>query len=152
MLAFGDKNNSQNQETKGSFQLTHAYLFTKKECDLNLNECGYLNGPIQFFAKHQQVLKWIIYTLLILNFGYYFFDDWRTAQSTLLPGASFLEITGTYATTFDELGWFGIIFLLELETYWIEDETKLGAARSRWISASRSAISAFSSAARLPSS
>jgi hypothetical protein len=93
---------------------------------LNLNERGHLNGPIQFFAKHQQVLKWIIYTLLILNFGYYFFDDWRTAQSTLLPDASFLQITGTYATTFDELGWFGIIFLLEVETYWIEDETKLG--------------------------
>jgi hypothetical protein len=93
---------------------------------LNLNERGYLNGPIRFFAEHQQVLKWIIYTLLILNFWYYFFNDWRTAQSTLLPGASFLQFTGTYATTLDELGWFGIIFLLEVETYWIEDETKLG--------------------------
>ena len=93
---------------------------------MNLNERGYLNGPIRFFAEYQQVLKWIIYTLLILNLGYYFFDDWRTAQSTLLPGASFLQITATYATTFDELGWFGIIFLLEVETYWIEDKTKLG--------------------------
>jgi len=93
---------------------------------LNLGERGYLNAPFRFFAEHQQTLKWIIYTLLILNFGYYFFDDWRAAQSTLLPGASFLQITGAYATTFDELGWFVIIFLLELETYWIEDETELG--------------------------
>jgi len=71
-------------------------------------------------------VKWTVYTLLVLNFGYYLFDDWRIAQSTLLPGASFLEITSAYATTFDELGWFGIIFLLEIETYWIEDDTDLG--------------------------
>lgn len=83
-------------------------------------------GPLQFLARHQQTLKWIIYTLLILNFGYYFFDDWTAAQSTLLPDASFLEITSAYATTFDELGWFVIIFLLEIETYWIEDDTELG--------------------------
>lgn len=93
---------------------------------MNLGERGYLDAPFRFFAEHQQTLKWVIYTLLILNFGYYFFDDWRAAQSTLLPGATFLQITGAYATTFDELGWFVIIFLLEVETYWIEDETELG--------------------------
>ena len=48
------------------------------------------------------------------------------AQSTLLPGASFLEITSAYATTFDEIGWFFIIFLLEVETYWLEDDTVSG--------------------------
>jgi hypothetical protein len=93
---------------------------------LNLKEMDNPNGPLQFLARHQQNLKWIIYTLLILNFGYYFFDDWRAAQSTLLPGASFLQITGTYATTFDELAWFGLLFLLEVETYWIEDENRPG--------------------------
>jgi len=93
---------------------------------LNLAEPGHPNGPVQFLARHHQTVKWIVYTLLILNFGYYLFDDWRAAQSTLLPGASFLEITSAYATTFDELGWFAIIFLLEVETYWIEDETRLG--------------------------
>jgi hypothetical protein len=93
---------------------------------LNSRETDNLNGPLQYLARHQQNLKWIIYTLLILNFAYYFFDDWRAAQSTLLPGASFLEITSSYATTFDELGWFFLLFLLEVETYWIEDETKLG--------------------------
>ena len=71
-------------------------------------------------------MKWIVYALLVLNFGYYLFDDWRAAQSTLLPDASFLEIASSYATTFDELGWFGLLFLLELETYWIEDDTELG--------------------------
>ena len=94
---------------------------------MNLAAPGKLSGPLQFFADHQQTIKWIVYTLLVLNFGYYLFDDWRAAQSTLLAGASFLEITSAYATTFDELGWFFIIFLLEIETYWIEDDANLGA-------------------------
>ena len=93
---------------------------------MNSRETDKLSGPLQYLARHQQNLKWIIYTLLILNFAYYFFDDWRAAQSTLLPGASFLEITSAYATTFDEVGWFFLLFTLEVETYWIEDETKLG--------------------------
>jgi hypothetical protein len=93
---------------------------------LNLGEASSQNGPLQFVAKHQQNLKWIVYALLVLNFGYYVFDDWRAAQSTLLPGASFLEITGSFATTFDELGWFVLLFLLEVETYWIEDDTERG--------------------------
>jgi len=93
---------------------------------LNLAESGQSTGPVQFLARHHQTVKWIVYTLLVLNFGYYLFDDWRMAQSTLLPDASFLQITSAYATTFDELGWFGIIFLLEIETYWIEDDTDLG--------------------------
>jgi hypothetical protein len=97
-----------------------------RETELNLKETDNQGGPLQFFARHQQTLKWIIYTLLILNFGYYLFDDWRAAQSTLLPDASFLKIASAYATTFDEIGWFFIIFLLELETYWIEDDTTLG--------------------------
>jgi len=93
---------------------------------LNLGEANSQNGLLQFVAKHHQNLKWIVYALLVLNFGYYLFDDWRAAQSTLLPGASFLEITGSFATTFDELGWFVLLFLLEIETYWIEDDSERG--------------------------
>ena len=93
---------------------------------MNSRETGILSASFQFLERHHQTLKWIIYTLLILNFGYYLFDDHRAAQSTLLPGATLLEVTSAYATTFDELAWFFIIFLLEAETYWIEDETKLG--------------------------
>ena len=76
------------------------------ETELNLKQTVNQGGPLQFFARHQQTLKWIIYTLLILNFGYYLFDDHRAAQSTLLPGATLLQITSAYATTFDEFGWF----------------------------------------------
>ncbi len=85
-----------------------------------------LDKSVQLIAKHQQSLKWIIYALLVSNFGYYLFDDWRAAQSTLSPDASFLEFTAAYATTFDEIGWFVIIILLEIETYWIEDDADIG--------------------------
>ena len=93
---------------------------------MNLSQPGILNNLRLFFASHQQAVKWTVYTLLLLNFGYYISDDWRMAQSTLLPGASFLEITSAYATTFDELGWFFLLAILEVETYWIEDETRIG--------------------------
>lgn len=80
----------------------------------------------RFLALHQQNLKWTVYALLILNFGYYLFDDWRAAQSTLLPDATFFDITSAYATTLDELGWFALLFLLEVETYWMEDDAAHG--------------------------
>ncbi len=67
-----------------------------------------------------------VYTLLILNFGYYVFDDWRGAQSTLLPDATFLQIMAAYVTSIDEVAWFVILGLLEYETYWMEDDAKPG--------------------------
>lgn len=71
-----------------------------------------------------QVLKWTVYTLLIFNFGYYIFDDWRAAQSTITESSTFLDITGAYATSLDELAWFFLIGFLEYETYWLEDPKK----------------------------
>lgn len=82
---------------------------------------GNLNVILRLIATHQQKLKWCIYLLLLLNFGYYMFDDWRASQTTLSDQATILEIMSNYATSLDELGWFGILFLLELETYWMED-------------------------------
>lgn len=90
------------------------------------DQTGLLNKTLALMAKHQQKLKWIVYSLLIMNFGYYLFDDWRAASTTLSETSTFLEFTSAFATTFDELGWFGIIFLLEVETYWMEDEDAHG--------------------------
>jgi hypothetical protein len=97
-----------------------------RKCELNFAQPGILSKLSQFFATYQQAVKWTVYTLLLLNFGYYITDDWRMAQSTLLPDASFLEITSAYATSFDELGWFFLLAILEVETYWIEDNTRHG--------------------------
>lgn len=77
---------------------------------------------IALIGKHQQTLKWLVYSLLILNFGYYLFDDWRNAEATLLEGATLLQIMSTYATSIDEMAWFIILGLLEFETYWMEDD------------------------------
>ena len=65
------------------------------------------NALMRLIAKYQQQLKWAIYVLLILNWGYYFYDDWRAAQSTITASAGFFDIAAAYATTIDELGWFG---------------------------------------------
>ena len=97
-----------------------------RESHLNSAMMDNTSSPRQFLAKHQQTIKWVVYALLIINFGYYLFDDSRAAQSTLLPGASFLEITSAFATTFDEIGWFVLLFLLEVETYWMEDDAEPG--------------------------
>ena len=91
-----------------------------------VNQPSIMDKALTLMAKHQQTLKWTVYTLLILNFGYYLFDDWRAASTTLSQTSSFLEFTAAFATTFDELGWFVIIFLLEVETYWMEDDDAQG--------------------------
>lgn len=93
---------------------------------MNLSAANKPGGVAQFFSRHQQTIKWVVYSLLVLNWGYYLFDDWRIAQSTLMPDATFLDITSAYATSFDELGWFVLLFLLEVETYWLEDDAEAG--------------------------
>ena len=77
--------------------------------------------PARFLAQHQQTIKWIVYSLLLLNFSYYVFFEWRSAQTLLSDDASFLEIASVYTTTFDELGWFVLLFIFEYETYWMDD-------------------------------
>jgi len=68
-----------------------------------------------------QVLKWIIYGLLITNLGHYWFDDWRVAQHTLTEDSTFLQWMGAYATTFDDFAWIVLILIYETETHWLED-------------------------------
>jgi len=58
--------------------------------------------------------------LLIVNWGYYIFDDWRVAQHTLVAGDSLREHFNSYATSLDELAWFTMLFLFEAETYWLD--------------------------------
>ena len=64
-----------------------------------------------------QALKWTVYSLLLLNWGYYFVDEWEIASHTLRHGGSFLDWTREFATTIDEAAWFGLLFAFELETY-----------------------------------
>jgi len=91
-----------------------------------IEQAGTIEKLFRLTAKHQQMLKWVVYILLIFNFGYYLFDDWRSAQTTLLTGASLLEAMSVYVTSIDEVGWFIILFLLEIETYWLDDDADSG--------------------------
>lgn len=59
---------------------------------------------------------------MIVNWGYYIYDDWRVAQHTLVAGDSIREYFNTYATSLDELAWFSLLFLFEAETYWLDAE------------------------------
>ncbi len=64
----------------------------------------------------QQRVKWTIYTILVVNFSFYVLDDMELARHSLREGASFLSWTTTFATTIDELAWFMLLLLFELET------------------------------------
>ena len=81
----------------------------------------------QRIDKLRQTIKWVVYSLLMVNWGYYIFDDWRVAQHTVAEGASLAEWMNAFATSLDELAWFAMLFLFEAETYWLDDEamTKL---------------------------
>ena len=72
--------------------------------------------------KIQQAVKWTVYTLLIINFVFYVFEDWNRAVHTLHAGSTFLDWTGEFATSIDESAWFLLLFMFELETYVLDDE------------------------------
>jgi hypothetical protein len=74
-----------------------------------------------------------VYSLLIVNWAYYIFDDWRAAQHTVVATDSLLAWMNSYATSLDELAWFGLLFLFEAETYWLSDEALTKGKRALFI-------------------
>ena len=72
--------------------------------------------------KIQQAVKWTVYTLLIINFVFYVFEDWNRAIHTLHAGSTFLDWTSEFANSIDESAWFLLLFMFELETYVVADE------------------------------
>ena len=76
--------------------------------------------------KIQQAVKWTVYTLLIINFVFYIFEDWNRAVHTLHAGSAFLDWTSEFANSIDESAWFLLLFMFELETYVVADEDWTG--------------------------
>ena len=76
--------------------------------------------------KIQQIIKWVVYTLLIVNFVYYGYEDWSRSIHTLTADSTFLDWTREFATSIDESAWFLLLFMFELETYILEDENWSG--------------------------
>lgn len=69
-----------------------------------------------------QLVKIVVYTLVIVNFFYYIWDDWVIASYTMREGGSFLEWTSAFAVSIDEVAWIVLLFLFELETYALSDD------------------------------
>lgn len=80
-----------------------------------------INSPSM--TRVRQWIKLTVYSLLLANFAYYIYDDWTIAQHTLNDASSFLDWTSAFAASIDELAWFVLLFLFELETYALPDES-----------------------------
>ena len=63
--------------------------------------------------KIQQGIKWAVYALLIVNFVFYVFEDITSAVHTLTARSTFLDWTGTFATSIDESAWFLLLAMYE---------------------------------------
>jgi len=59
--------------------------------------------------------------LLIINWGFYIFEDWDRAVHTLNADSTLFEWAREFATSIDESAWFILLFMFELETYILED-------------------------------
>jgi len=72
--------------------------------------------------NYQQLIKWTVYILLLVNWALYFREEWINAQYTLHNGGSLLDWADAFRTSLDEAAWFGLLFLWELETYALSEE------------------------------
>ena len=72
--------------------------------------------------KLQQAVKWMVYSLLIINWGFYIYEDWDRAVHTLNAGSSYWKWAREFATSIDESAWFILLFMFELETYVLDDK------------------------------
>ena len=77
-----------------------------------------------------EIIKLIVYSTLTINFVWYIGLDIEIAKHTLYEGSSLLERTGAFATSTDLAAWFVLLFLLELETYWLSDDSM---SRRAWM-------------------
>jgi hypothetical protein len=74
----------------------------------------------------QQRVKWTVYGLLIVNFGFYLFDDWNRSIHVLEASSTVVDWAAEFATSIDEIGWFLLLLMFELETYTLSDESLNG--------------------------
>jgi len=85
------------------------------------------NAPVQIShakipAPHRirKLIKWIVYPILVLNLTYYYFADANMAQHTVDGAAStLLDWMSAFAATLDDLAWILLLFIYEVETYWL---------------------------------
>jgi hypothetical protein len=78
--------------------------------------------PLLAHPHFTQVAKYIVYTGLVINGVLYMRDDYVAMISALPDNATLLDYFTQIATSIDTLGWLGLVFLFELETYALPEE------------------------------
>lgn len=78
--------------------------------------------PILGHPKAAQVIKWTVYSALVINFFIYLYDDIVAFRSALPDDAPWSDVLEQFSTTIDMAAWLGLVFLFELETYQLPDE------------------------------
>lgn len=69
----------------------------------------------------QQYVKWTVYALLIVNFGFYIWEDSYRALHTLDTDSTLFKWTSEFATSIDIAAWFILLLMFELETNLLDD-------------------------------
>jgi hypothetical protein len=69
-----------------------------------------------------QYFKYSIYILLTFNFYFFFTEDVAAFSIRFPDGISLGQIINAYATSIDTVAWLILVWILELETYILEDD------------------------------
>jgi len=72
--------------------------------------------------EYRSWIKWTVYTLLLINFGYYFWEEWVIAAQAMRAGGTFLQWASAFAASLEEFAWFVLLAVFELETHALSDE------------------------------
>ncbi len=78
--------------------------------------------PLLSALDTRQWIKVVVYSLLLINFCHYVLNDLNQATHTYHSDWKWHDWTANFATTLDELGWFLLLILFELETYVFSDQ------------------------------
>ena len=70
----------------------------------------------------KQSVKWVVYSLLLVNFVLYLNWDWHGATHALGPAEPLIKWLQAYAASIDYAAWLVLILLFELETYALSDK------------------------------
>lgn len=80
-------------------------------------------GNLAAFLSNGQLVKWLIYGLLTINFGFYLLEDLGVASQVLRGGGTLLQWSSEFSTSLDVFGWLGLLIVFEFETYLLSAKT-----------------------------
>jgi hypothetical protein len=82
--------------------------------------------PLLTRPRIAQIIKYAVYSWLVINFGLYVIDDYVAYRAALPENALLADILQQFSTSIDMAAWLGLVFLFELETYALPDEAFKG--------------------------